>query len=100
MGRGGILGESESRREWQPQRRTGIQNRSRPHRAGNPKGKNFEFTLALADSKIFRGDDETLEPTKKAVRKERRIFVYVPAAYKDGSEAPILVTHDWPGKLS
>jgi len=66
---------------------------------GNPKGKHFEFKLALADSKIFRGDDETLEPEKKAVRKERRIFVYVPAAYQDGSEAPILVVHDGPGKL-
>src|SRR5215216_2602945 len=37
---------------------------------GNPKGKQFEFTMLLADSKIFRGDDATLEPEKKAVRKE------------------------------
>jgi enterochelin esterase-like enzyme len=66
---------------------------------GNPKGKNFEFTMALADSKVLRGDDPTLEPEKKAVRKERKIFVYVPAAYKDGTEAPILVTHDGPGQL-
>ena len=29
---------------------------------GNPKGKSFEFKMALADSKIFRGDDKTLEP--------------------------------------
>lgn len=66
---------------------------------GNPKGRNFEFAMPLADSKIFRGDDKTLEPDKKAVRKERKIFVYVPAAYKDGSEAPILVIHDGPGQL-
>ena len=26
----------------------------------NPKGKSFEFTMRLADSKIFRGDDSTL----------------------------------------
>ena len=26
---------------------------------GNPKGKSFEFTMLLADSKIFRGDDTT-----------------------------------------
>ena len=52
---------------------------------GNPKGKSFEFTMQLADSKIFRGDDKTLEPEKKAVRTERKIFVYVPAAYKDGT---------------
>src|SRR5438477_9366492 len=67
---------------------------------GNPKGKSFEFTMRLADSKIFRGDDSTLEPEKKAVRKERKIFVYVPAAYVDGAKAPILVIHDGPGKLN
>src|SRR6195256_4283297 len=48
---------------------------------GNPKGKAFEFTMRLAESKIFRGDDSTLEPEKKPARKERKIFVYVPAAY-------------------
>src|SRR6266496_527445 len=67
---------------------------------GNPKGKYFEFTMRLADSKIFRGDDSTLEPEKKAVRKERSIFVYVPAAYQDGTKAPILVIHDGPGQLN
>ncbi len=66
---------------------------------GNPKGRNFEFTMKLADSKIFRGDDRTLEPKKKAVRNERRIFVYVPAAYEDGTQAPLLVIHDGPGQL-
>src|ERR1043165_4593431 len=55
---------------------------------GNPKGKSFEFSMRLADSKIFRGDDSTLEPEKKAVRTERKIFVYVPAAYKDGGQGP------------
>src|SRR5688572_9877405 len=58
---------------------------------GNPKGKSFEFTMKLADSKIFRGDDTTLQPAKKAVRAERKIFVYVPAAYKPGTAAPVLV---------
>jgi iron(III)-enterobactin esterase len=66
---------------------------------GNPKGKSFEFTMALADSKIFKGDDKTLEPEKKKVRTERKIFVYVPAAYKDGTKAPVLVTHDGPSQL-
>ena len=65
---------------------------------GNPKGQNFEFSMRLADSKIFRGDDATLEPEKKPVRAERKIFVYVPAAYKDGTKAPILVTHDGPSR--
>lgn len=66
---------------------------------GNPKGKYFEFKMKLADSKIFRGDDSTLDP-KKDVRKERRIFVYVPAAYKDGTKAPILVMHDGPSHMN
>src|SRR5829696_6765115 len=66
---------------------------------GNPKGKSFEFTMKLADSKIFRGDDKTLDPVKKAIRVERKIFVYVPAAYKDGSAAPVLVIHDGPGQM-
>ncbi len=66
---------------------------------GNPKGKYFEFTMRLADSKIFRGDDTTLEPAKKAVRTERKIFVYVPATYKDGTPAPVLVIHDGPGQM-
>ncbi|HEX7858897.1 MAG TPA: alpha/beta hydrolase-fold protein [Verrucomicrobiae bacterium] len=66
---------------------------------GNPKGKSFEFTMALADSKIFRGDDKTLDPVRKPIRKERKINVYVPAAYKDGTKAPILIIHDGPGQL-
>ncbi|HKI72720.1 MAG TPA: alpha/beta hydrolase-fold protein, partial [Verrucomicrobiae bacterium] len=65
----------------------------------NPKGKSFEFSMPLADSKIFKGDDTTLEPDKKPVRKERKILVYVPAAYKDGAKAPILIIHDGPGQL-
>jgi enterochelin esterase-like enzyme len=66
---------------------------------GNPKGKSFQFTMALADSKIFRGDDSTLDPTK-GLRKARNIYVYVPALYKDGTKAPILVIHDGPGQLN
>ena len=66
---------------------------------GNPKGKSFEFSMRLADSKIFRGDDSTLNP-RKPVRIERKIFVYVPAAYKDGTKAPILITLDAPSRLN
>lgn len=65
---------------------------------GNPKGKQFEFSMPLADSKLFRGDDRTLNPRKK-VRAARKIFVYVPAAYRDGTKAPILVTLDGPSRL-
>ena len=66
---------------------------------GNPKGKLFEFSMRLADSKIFPGDDKTLD-SRKPVRQERKIFVYVPAAYKDGTKAPILVTLDGPSRLN
>lgn len=66
---------------------------------GNPKGKSFEFSMPLADSKIFPGNDATLDP-KKEVRKTRKIFVYVPAAYKDGTKAPVLVTLDGPSNLN
>ena len=65
---------------------------------GNPKGKQFEFRMPLAQSKIFPGTDSTLDP-KKDVRKERKIFVYIPAAYKDGTKAPVLVMHDGPSNL-
>jgi enterochelin esterase family protein len=65
---------------------------------GNPHGKSFEFSMRLADSKIFRGDDSTLDRRKK-VRSARKIFVYIPAAYVDGTEAPILVMHDGPSNL-
>ncbi len=66
---------------------------------GNPKGKEFKFAMPLADSKIFRGDDSTLEPKKK-VRTERKISVYLPAIYKDGTKAPILIMHDGPSNLN
>lgn len=66
---------------------------------GNPKGKTFVFSLPLADSKIFPGNDKTLDPARKPVRKERKITVYVPAAYHDGTKAPLLIIHDGPGRL-
>ncbi len=66
---------------------------------GKPKGKYFEFSMPLADSQIFRGDDATLNP-KKPVRGERKIFVYVPAAYRDGTAAPILIMHDGPSHMN
>jgi enterochelin esterase-like enzyme len=40
------------------------------------------------------------------VKKERKISVYVPAAYKDGTKAPLLIGFDggpastWPGSRS
>ena len=67
---------------------------------GNPKGKTFVFSMPMANSKIFKGDDKTLDTAKKPVRVERKITVYVPAAYKDGTKAPVLIIHDGPGPLN
>lgn len=66
---------------------------------GNPKGKSFEFSMRLADSKFFPGNDSTLD-AKKQVRELRKIFIYVPAAYQDGTKAPLLVTLDGPSRLN
>lgn len=66
---------------------------------GNPRARAFEFSMRLAKSKIFPGDDRTLDP-RKPVRQERKIFVYIPAAYKDGAKAPILITLDGPSRLN
>ena len=62
---------------------------------GNPKGNRFEFEMPLSESEIYRGDDASLHP-QKPVRTSRKIDVYVPAAYKNGTQAPILVTLDGP----
>ena len=66
---------------------------------GNPKGKQFEFAMPLAESKIYRGTDETLDRSKP-VRTERMIYVYIPASYVDGTAAPLLVMHDGPSNLN
>lgn len=64
----------------------------------NPKGQSFEISLPLAQSKIFPGKDGTLSADQE-VRTERKINVYIPAAYQDGTAAPILVTFDGPNWL-
>lgn len=66
---------------------------------GQPKGRTFQFNMPLAESRIFNGTDKTLEPGTKPVRTARTITVYVPAAYRDGTKAPVLVVHDGPGPL-
>jgi iron(III)-enterobactin esterase len=63
---------------------------------GKPKGQKFSFSMKLADSKIFKGDDATLT---SAALTTRSITVYVPAKYVDGTEAPILVIQDGPGPI-
>ncbi len=45
---------------------------------GNPKGKAFEFSMKLSESKIFRGDDKTLIPRRKYGPSARSLSTYRP----------------------
>jgi enterochelin esterase-like enzyme len=65
---------------------------------GAPQGASFSFTMSSTDSLIFKGDDATLEPQNQHAF-TRDIYVYVPASYQDGDEAPLLVIQDGPGPL-
>ncbi len=67
----------------------------------NPKGKRFTFTMKSSDSAIFKGTDATLSKPWTAGKTvfNRGITVYVPAQYKDGTEAPILVIQDGGGPI-
>ena len=38
---------------------------------GNAKGMFLQFAMPLADSKIFRGDDKTLNPKKTGTQREK-----------------------------
>ena len=63
------------------------------------KGKKFSFSMSSANSAIYKGDDATLsKPANKQIW-NRSITVYVPAAYKDGDEAAVLVIQDGPGPI-
>ena len=64
---------------------------------GAPKGRQFQFILPVGDKSIFRGDDSVLDPAQPLDLKKRQITVYVPAGYKDGRKAPVLVFFDGPG---
>jgi enterochelin esterase family protein len=61
---------------------------------GAPKGKTFQFSMPLADSKFFNGKEPTVT---KGANPARSVTVYVPAQYKDGTPAPVLVMQDGPG---
>ncbi len=61
---------------------------------GAPKGKRFQFVMDSTKSTIFDGTDPTVNKSQREVT--RQISVYVPAQYKDGTPAPILVMQDGP----
>ena len=61
---------------------------------GNPQGKTFNLSLPSANSKIFTGLDTTLTTPQMFTR---TINVYIPAKYKDGTPAPLMVVQDGGG---
>jgi enterochelin esterase family protein len=66
---------------------------------GKPRGRRFTFTMALLGSRsIFNGSDPCLDPKDPPAR-QRRIYVNIPAAYQDGTPAPLLIMQDGPGHI-
>jgi len=66
---------------------------------GAPKGKSYSFTMDSTKSVIFDGKDKTLDKSKNRSL-TRRISVYIPAKYVDGTPAPIFVMQDGPGPMT
>lgn len=61
---------------------------------GNPAGRTFTLSLNSSSSKIFTGLDTTLSAPKAFTR---TVNVYIPAQYKDGTPAPLMVVQDGGG---
>ncbi len=80
---------------------------------GVPEGKVYEFTMESKDSKIYPGiarepgtfaRPDPNDPSKLIVNSypapyTRKVAVYVPAQYKPGTEAPLLVGADGPDRM-
>jgi enterochelin esterase-like enzyme len=65
---------------------------------GKPRGKSFQFLMDSTKSKVFDGSDKTLVASKPR-NLTRQINVYIPAQYKDGTKAPLLIIQDGPGPI-
>jgi enterochelin esterase family protein len=61
---------------------------------GAPRGRRFQFLMDSTKSAIFDGRDTTVNPSLREL--VRQVSVYVPAQYRDGTPAPILVMQDGP----
>ena len=84
-------------------------------RPGQPKGSLHSFIMTSAESHIYPGIRQLdnavtqrrdaygnrlaapLDQTSEAAPYRREIFVYIPAGYKPGTEAPLLVVQDGSG---
>jgi iron(III)-enterobactin esterase len=63
---------------------------------GSPVGKSFSFSMSSSSSTLYTGLDTTLNTPRAFTRK---IDVYIPAKYEDGTEAPYLIMNDGPEQL-
>src|ERR1700735_497328 len=77
---------------------------------GVPEGKVQQFEIDSKETKLFnpgiaRKEFGTVDPKNPktlivethTIDYKRKITVYIPAQYKEGSEAPFLIIHDGPG---
>ncbi len=75
-----------------------------------PKGKVEQFTIDSKETKLFNpgiarkqfgkvdpDNPKTLIVETHKIDYKRRVGVYIPAQYKEGTEAPFMVVHDGPG---
>ena len=84
-------------------------------RAGQPKGRLQSFIMTSAESRLYPGIRQldnavtqrrdaygnrlaaALDQTSEPAPYRREVFVYIPAGYKPGTEAPLLVVQDGNG---
>src|SRR5215813_13638698 len=77
---------------------------------GVPQGKVKQFIIDSKDTKLFNpgiarkefgkvdpNNPKTLIVETHPIDYKRAITVYIPAQYKEGTEAPFMVVHDGPG---
>lgn len=77
---------------------------------GVPVGKVVQFEIDSKETKLFNpgvarkvfgkvdpANPKTLIVETHAIDYKRKVGVYVPAQYQEGTEAPFMVTHDGPG---
>ena len=76
-----------------------------------PEGKTEEFEIDSKETKLFNPgikrdkfgtpdpkNPKTLVVETKTMDYKRKVGVYIPAGYKEGTEAPFMVVHDGPGQ--
>src|SRR6187431_2127716 len=80
---------------------------------GVPQGKVKQFAIDSKETKLFNPgiarkvfgtvdpkNPKTLIVETHNIDYKRRVGVYVPAQYKEGTEAPFMVVHDGPGQAN